>query len=187
MIKANLVPKLFVTLTLLISPSIASAQSIALSIGSGSATAGGTVALPINLTSTGGAPQTTGLNGPFNYSSDITGVTVVAGLSTASAGKSLSCSGNNCLIVGFNTSVIADGPVAIATFQIAPNPSSSAIPIQLTNVVASTAGGVSIPSNGTSGSISLPSVSLPSVSLSSLHCSRIRISTPLGLPSAPSP
>jgi hypothetical protein len=174
---ANLVHKLFITLTLLVSPSIALAQSITLSIGSGSATAGGTVAVPIDLTSTGGA-QTAGFQWAFNVSSDIIGVTVVAGSSTSNAGKSLSCSGNNCLIVGFNSTVIADGTVAIATFQIAPNPSSSAIRIQLTNVVASSASGVSIPSSGGAGSISLPSVSLPSVSLSSLNCSSQNINSP---------
>ena len=168
----NLVRKLFITLTLLVSPWIAFAQSITLSIGSGSATAGGTVAVPINLTSTGGA-QTSGFEWSFNFSPDITGVTVVAGSSTSSAGKSLSCSGNNCLIVGFNATVIADGPVAVATVQIAPHPSSTAIPIQLTSVVASTAGGVSVPSSGGSGSISLPSPSL-----SSLNCTSPTIDAP---------
>lgn len=168
----NLVRKLFITLTLLVSPSIAFAQSITLSIGSGSATAGGTVAVPINLTSTGGA-QTAGFEWSVNYSSDITGVTVVAGSSTTNAGKSLSCSGNNCIIIGFNATVIADGPVAVATFQIAPNPSNTAIPIQLTSVVASTAGGVSIPSSGGTGSISRSSVSL-----SSLNCTSLTIAAP---------
>ncbi len=129
--------------------------------------------LPINLTSAGGA-QTAGLQWTFSFSSGITGVSVTAGTSTNAAVKSLSCSGNNCLIVGFNSNAIADGQVAVATFQISPQPSSNPISIQLTNVVASTAAGNSIPSGGGSGTISLPL----SVALSSLNCTSLTINTP---------
>jgi len=152
---------------------IALGQSVVVSIGSGSATPGGTVTVPITLTSSGGA-QTTGLQWTFSYSSDITGVTVVAGASTTNAGKSLSCSGNNCLAAGINSTLIADGTVATATFQIAANPSTNPISIQLTNVVATTAGGTSIPSSGASGSIVLP----VAITLSSLTCTSSTINTP---------
>ena len=148
-------------------------QSVTLSLGSSTGTVGGTVSLPINLASAGGA-QTSGLQWTFTYSSDITGVTVAPGSSTTAAGKNLSCSANNCLIVGFNSTVIADGPVATATFQISGTPSSNPITIQLTSVVASTAGGTSIPSSGTSGSITLP----VSISFSALNCSPLTINTP---------
>jgi hypothetical protein len=146
---------------------------VVLSVGSGSGTAGSTVTLPITLASSGGA-QTAGLQWTFNYSSDITGVTVVAGTSTTNAGKSLSCSGNNCLVAGINSTVIADGTVASATFQIAANPSNNPISIQITGVIATTAGGTSITSNGASGTISLP----VSISLSSLNCTGSTINTP---------
>ena len=43
---------------------------------------------------------------------------------------------------------MADGTVATATFQIASSPSSNPIPIQLTSVVATTAGATSIPASG---------------------------------------
>ena len=162
------------TVILLGLQTIALGQNVALSIGSGSGAAGGTVTVPITVASTGGA-QTTGLQWTFTYSSDITGVTVVAGASTNNAGKSLSCSGNNCLVAGFNSTVIADGTVASATFQIAANPSSNPILIQLTTVVATTAGATSIPSSGGSGAISLPS---GTVALSSLNCSSSTINTP---------
>ena len=168
----NLKRNVFITLTLLVSSSLAFAQGITLSIGSGTAAAGGSVSVPINLTSTGGA-QTSGFEWSFSFSSDITGVTVVAGSSTTNAGKILSCSGTKCLIVGFNATVIGDGPIAVATFQIAANPSSTAIPIQLTSVVASTADGASIPSSGVSGSISFPSGPL-----SSLNCISPNIDAP---------
>ncbi len=162
------------TLVLLGLRTIASGQNVVLSVVPGSGTAGGTVTVPITLASTGGA-QTTGLQWAFNYSSDITGVTVVAGASTTNAGKSVSCSGNNCLVAGFNSTVIADGTVASATFQIAANPSSNPIQIQLTGVVATTAGGASIPSAGGSGTIMLP---VAAVGLSSLTCISSTINTP---------
>ena len=152
---------------------IALGQNVVLSIGSGSATPGGTVTVPITLTSSGGA-QTTGLQWTFSYSSDIMSVAVVAGASTTNAGKALSCSGNNCLAAGINSTVIADGTVATATFQIAANPSTNPIPIQLTNVVATTADGNSIPSGGATGGISLPVM----IALSSLTCTSFTISAP---------
>ncbi len=161
------------TIVLLGLHSVAFGQSITLSLGSTTGTAGGTVVLPISLTSAGGA-QTSALEWTFSYSSDITSVTVAAGTSTTAAGKSLSCSGNNCLIMGFNSAVIADGPVATATFQISGQPSSNPITIQLTGVVASTAGGISIPSSGSSGAITLP----VSVSLRNLNCTSLTINTP---------
>ena len=165
------------TFVLLGLQSIALAQSVTLSLGSTTGTAGGTVVLPINLTSAGGA-QTSGLQWTFSFTSDITGVTVAAGTSTTAAGKSISCSGNNCLIVGFNSNVIADGQVAVATFQISGQPSSNPISIQLTSVVASTAGGTSIPSSGSTGTITLP----VSVSLSTLNCTSLTINTPGSTP-----
>src|SRR5665213_1727986 len=142
-------------------------------MGSTTGTAGGTVVLPINLTSAGGA-QTASFQWTFNFTSDITGVTVVAGTSTNAASKSLSCSGNNCLIAGFNGNVIADGQVAVATFQLSGQPSSNPITIQLTSVVASTASGTSISSSGSPGSITLP----VSVAFSTLNCSPLTINTP---------
>jgi uncharacterized protein (TIGR03437 family) len=139
-------------------------QSVTLSVGSGSGTAGTTVSLPINLSSSGGA-QTAGLQWSFVYSSDITSVTVAAGPSATNAGKSVTCSGSTCLILGFNNTAMADGTVATATFQIASSPSTTSIPIQITGVVASTATGSSILASGGTGTISLP-VPPPSVSVS---------------------
>ena len=131
------------------------------------------MSVPITVASSGGA-QTTGLQWTFSYSSDITGVTVAAGSATTSAGKSLSCSGSNCLIVGFNSTVIPDGTVGVATFQIAAAPTSNPIAIQLTSVVASSASGTSIPSSGGSGAISLP----VAIALGSLNCTSSTINTP---------
>jgi len=168
------VSKLLISLALLIFQAIAFAQSITLSIGSGSGTAGGTVTLPINLTSTGGV-QTAGLQWSFKYSSDITGVAVAAGPSTTNGAKSLTCFGITCLIIGVNSPTIADGTVALATFQIAANPSSNPISVQLTSVVAATAGGAPITSSGGTGTTSLPGAT---TALSSLNCISSTINTP---------
>lgn len=143
-------------------------QSVTLSIGSGSATAGATVSLPIDLSSSGGALPA-GLQWSFVYPSDITSVTVVAGPAAINAGKSITCSANTCLLLGFNNTAIADGTVATATFQIASSPSTTSIPVQISGVVASSAAGDSIPASGGSGTISLPPAPLGvSVSLSPL-------------------
>ena len=138
------------------------AQNAKLSIGSGSATAGATVSFPINLTSSGGA-QIVGIQWNFSFSADITGVTVFAGPSATNAQKSVSCSGTRCLVFGFNNNVVADGTIAIATFQIATFPSNTTIPFSLTNTVISAASGAAIPSSGGSGNISIaaPATSLP--------------------------
>src|ERR1700681_3659733 len=138
------------------------AQSAVLSTGAGSGTAGATVSIPINLTSSGAA-QIVGIQWTFSFSSDITGVTVFAGPSAANAQKSVSCSGTRCLVFGFNNNVVADGTIAIAPFQVATFPSNTTIPFTLTNVVASAASGAAIPTSGGSGNISLfaPATSLP--------------------------
>ncbi len=144
-------------------------QSVALSIGSSSGTAGTTVSLPINLASSGAA-QTAGLQWSFVFSSDITNVTVAAGPSATNAGKSVTCSTNSCLILGLNNTAMADGTVATATFQVASNPSTTSIPVQITGVVASTAAGISIPASGGTGTISLPGPPpIVSISLSPLN------------------
>ena len=111
-------------------------QSVTLSLGSGTGTPGGTASVTLNLATSGGASPAA-LEFTFNYSSDITGVSVVAGSSATSAGKSVSCSGTTCLVWGMGSTAISAGPVAVATFQIAANPSTTTIPVQVNNVVIS--------------------------------------------------
>ncbi len=149
-------------------------QSVTLSVGSNTGKPGGTVSVPIVLTSTGGA-QTAGIQWNFGFTSDIAGVNVTAGPSATNAGKSVSCAGNICIIFGVNGNVLADGIVATATFQIASKPSTTAIPVQLASVAASTALGAAIPTTGGSGIIS-PSV--PAASLSGLSCATTTLTTP---------
>jgi len=129
---------------------IAAGQSVTLSLGVGQKTGDGSVAIPINLVSVGGA-QTAAVQWSLSYSSDLTGVAFAVGTATANAGKSLVCNGNTCLIYGLNSTSITDGVVATATFQISSRPSSPAVPIQIADVVAASPAGDSIPALGVSG------------------------------------
>ncbi len=160
-------------LALLVSQS-AFAQSAVLSAGSGSGTAGATVSIPINLTSAGAA-QIVGIQWTFSFSSDVTGVTVYAGPSATNARKSVTCSGTRCLVFGFNNNLVADGTIAIATFQLATFPSNNTIPVTLSNIVVSAASGAAITASGGSGNISLiaPAISpgIPPITLgASANC-----------------
>ena len=136
--------------------------SVVLSLASGSGSAGGSVVLNINQTSSGGA-QPAALQWSFSYSSDVTSVTVSAGSSAANAQKTVTCVTNTCLIEAVNTNVIADGTVAVATFQLASKPSSSTIPILVNSVAVSSAAGVSVPASGTGGAITVTASTPPSV------------------------
>jgi PilZ domain-containing protein len=140
--------------SLLLLPPIVSGKAVSLSLGSGYAKAGWTVDLPVTLA---GGAQPAALQWSFNYSKDITSVTVVAGGSSKAAGKTITCSGNTCLVFGVNTATLADGVVAVATFQIAPKPSSATIEIVVNGAVAAEANGSPIPATGGTGKITLPS------------------------------
>ena len=150
---------------------IALGQTVSLTIGSASGVPGGTVDLPVIL-SGGAAPA--GLQWNFSYSSDITLVSVAAGGSTTAGGKTLNCSGNTCLAFGFNTTTFGDGIVAVATFQIAANPSTTSIGVIVNGVVASTVAGTPIPASGGAGVITLPAA----VGLSAVGCTTTTLNTP---------
>ena len=151
------------------------AQSVTLSVGSGSGSPGTTVSIPVTLANSGGALPT-GLQWTFNYPSGITGVTVVEGVAATNASKLLSCSGNACLVFGVNTTPISNGVVATATFQLSAS-ASGTIPISLTGVVAAAADSSSIPASGVAGSI-VVSAPPPTTSLSTVGCTAGSISTP---------
>jgi uncharacterized protein (TIGR03790 family) len=131
--------------------------SDALSLSSGTGSAGGTVILNLNLTSSAGS-QPGAIGWTFGYSSDITSVTVVSGSSSSGAQKSVACNGKACVIYGLNTNAIPDGTVAVATFHIAANPSTTTIPIQVTAAVLSSAGGAAIPATTGGGTVTVSSV-----------------------------
>jgi hypothetical protein len=133
-------------------------QSVTLSIGSSSAQNGGSVALPLTLVSPSKS-KTAGLEWTFKYSSGISKVTVIPESATR-AGNSISCFANKCLIFGSTKNSVLDGTVAIATFQIAPNPSKEEIRVQIVDVIAASGSGTAIPARGGVGTISLRKHSL---------------------------
>jgi hypothetical protein len=134
-------------------------QSVTLTTGSGSGAPGATVNIGISVASSGGA-QPAGLQWTLSYSSaDISNITVTADSAATSAGKSVSCSSSSgstiCVIFGLNTTTIANGSVAVASFQIAPASQAASIPIQISGVVAATSGGGSITASGAGGTITV--------------------------------
>jgi hypothetical protein len=127
-------------------------QNVSVLLASGSGTPGGTVVLPIYITSTEGA-QAASIQWSLIYSTDITGVTLSLG-SSATVTKSLYCHGNLCVVFGLNREIISDGIIAIVTVRIASKPSTQSIPIQIAGVVVATPAGQSIPARSVSGTVS---------------------------------
>src|SRR5437879_10199670 len=82
--------------------------------------------------------------------------TSVTGVQTCalpiSASKSISCSSKPgstiCVAWGVNAQVISNGTLATAAFQLASSTVNTSEAVQVTNVMASTAGGTGIPSSG---------------------------------------
>jgi hypothetical protein len=140
--------------SLLLLPTIVLGKTVSLALGSGWAKPGWTVELPLALS---GGAQPAALQWSFSYSKDITSVTVAAGSSIKAAGKTMTCSGNTCLVFGVTNATLPDGVVAVATFQIAAKPSSATIEIVVNGAVAAEANGSPIPASGGTGKITLPS------------------------------
>ncbi len=150
------------------------AQSVALSVGSGSASAGSTTSLAINIASANGA-QVSAVQWSFSYSTDIASLSVTPASSATGAQKSITCTGNTCIVYGMNNQAIADGPLAIVTATLASSPSGPAIPVQISLVTAASPSGVSIPATASSGAISvLDSTAV----LNGVACAAITVSTP---------
>ena len=131
--------------------------NVSYSIGSGAAAPGSTVVLDISIA---GGDLPAGLQWTLDYSTaDISRVTVTAGPSATAAGKSVFCSNVSgdmtCLVIGTNTTGIADGVVAQATVQVAAGTTHVTTSLQLTGTVSTDANGNSIPSSGSSGVLTI--------------------------------
>ncbi len=144
------------------------AQQATVSLASGSAVAGGSVNLNISLSTSGGALPA-GAEWTMTYPASVTSVSVVAGTSTNAAGKLLSCSSSagstQCIVFGLNSTVIADGILATATFNIASGALTGSAAIPVTGVVVSTGVGTGITASGVAGSIAISGVT-PTFSIS---------------------
>src|SRR5579871_4624330 len=112
------------------------AQQGALSISSSSTTPGSSAVLTVSTSANGGV-QPAVLRWTMQYPPDVTGLDITAGPAANDAGKTVTCSyavsSATCLAWGDNATVIQDGSVAIATFQISAASKNSVIAV--TNIV----------------------------------------------------
>ena len=93
-----------------------------LTLASGTATAGSTVALNLSLSSPAGS-EPAALQWVLTYpSASIASISVAPGTSTTTAGKSISCAGGpaayTCIAFGINSNTISDGVVAVVTITL---------------------------------------------------------------------
>lgn len=156
----------------------AAAQQVSLSLGSATAAAGGSVALNVSLAESGGS-QPTSLEWSVTFpSTDISAINVVSAPALSGESKVVQCNAVTgvaiCIASGLNDTAMAPGTIATVTFQIAPAPIHSSIPLGLSGVVAAAADGSGIAASGNGGTISLTSA----VALNGLSCSSSNIATP---------
>src|SRR5712691_4341423 len=154
------------------------AQQVAISLSSGSSAPGGSAALNISLTTSGGA-QPASVQWTMSYlSSDIANVSVTLGPAIVS--KTVSCSSTGgstmCVAFGMNNTIIGNGILATGTFSIASGALDASAQVQVTAVMASDANGNAIPVSGSGGTISISQPILPTVS--SLSCTPTSVSAP---------
>ena len=170
----------YIILLLVIQTSAAICQNVALSMGSGSASPGGTVVLGLSMAASGGALPSA-LQFTANYSAtDVTAASAAAGASAVAAAKSLQCQPRagsiTCVLFGLNTTTIGNGIVANLTFTIASNTAASATSISLTGTSASNGAGTAIPATSSNGVISI--AQQQPVVLSALACAPGTVNAP---------
>lgn len=139
---------------------IVNAQAV-ISLGSGTASKGGSVALSLSL-ATSSASQSGALEWTLSYSAaDVTSVNLTAGSALTAAGKTLSCSSGSgyatCVAYGVNQNAISNGTIASATLNVSSSAPDSSISVALNPVVISNPAGSTISASGSGGSISLTS------------------------------
>src|SRR5579864_3300856 len=135
--------------------------SISLSSGSGSP--GANVTMSITLSSNGGT-QPSGVQWDLVYSSgDLApaGTTFfTTGAAALAAGKQATCNliapgAVRCVVVGLNSTVIADGVLATVTFQISSGTTHSSSPISFSSLVGTDPSSNSITMTGTGATLTI--------------------------------
>ena len=159
----------------------ANAQQVAISLGSGISVPGGTLAMDVSLTTSGGA-QPAVFQWTMSYSAaDIASVSVTDGPTATAAGKSILCSSTPgstvCVAYGVNQNIISDGVAATATFSIASGALDTSAPVQVTGVSASAPAATGISALGTGATISISQTSQPPVA-SGLSCIPASVTAP---------
>ena len=157
--------------------SIAAFGQVALSLSSASAVAGGSVSVDLSMSAAAGQPA--GLEWTYSYSpADFSSVSAVAGPAATAAGKSISCSAGSglytCLLFGLNSTTMAGGVVATATFTVSPMTVTTTSVIQITNGSGVTASDNPLSVTATGGQVT---ISQP-YSVTSLACAPATVITP---------
>ena len=168
---------------------VASGQTATLSLSSTSGATGSTVSMPLAFASNGA--QAAGIQWAFSYAAaDFSNVSVAAGPSASTAGKTVTCNSPSsgqyiCLISGLNANTIPDGTIATANFTVSGTTSSTSSAIQVLNtsatsgsgsVIASAASGATITINNTQSSTSLAGLSCNPSSLTAPGSSQCTVS-----------
>src|SRR6266571_7584120 len=138
-----------------------------LSLASGTAVQGSSVSLNLSLSaSTASALEWT----LFYPAANVTSVSVAAGPALP-AGKTIQCGTGTgatvCLASGMNSTMIANGVVAVVTVTLAPT-SSASVPISVGSTIGSLANGSAVAVSGTGGTITVqgspsPDTTAPSI------------------------
>ena len=145
-----------------------------LSLASGTAVAGGTVALGLTFNDPGSTNQVAGLQWTFQYpAANITAITVSPAAGLTAASKTITCAAKagmyTCVATGPNDNVIANGLVVTAQFTLAAKAVSTNI--ALSNALAASAPANSVSVAAAGGTISV----LPT--LASLTCNPAALSS----------
>ena len=142
-----------VVFTLLLAPAAASmAQTVTLSVSSANAAPGSTVSLNLSLSSSGTQPAA--LQWTLIPPTGVQSVTSTIGAAASSAGKSISCANNICVVSAINTTPISDGVVAVLSITLSATASGS-VPIQISGAVAASATGAYLPVTVSGGTITV--------------------------------
>src|SRR5579872_4992568 len=140
-------------------------QSVTMSLTSTSGVPGSTVPLNLQINAPAGSSPSAvewTINAPVP---DVQSITAAAGPVATAASKSISCSGNTCVISGLNNMPIANGTVATLNVQLSATASGN-LAIQLSNVSAASVSAGGIPLTLTNGVIS---VLTPALGISKTH------------------
>lgn len=150
--------------------------AVTYTLSSGTADSTGEALLGLSITTS--RVQPSGLQFDLKYTTaDISNLTVTAGPSTVTAGKSLTCApvvaGTlRCIISGTNFTTIGPGVVATVDTQVSPTTTAQTTTITLAGLITSSIFGASLTSiSGGNGTISIPTI------LAGLTCDKSELET----------
>jgi uncharacterized protein (TIGR03437 family) len=142
---------------------LATAQQVALSLGSMGSIHGKSISMSLSVATSGGA-QPTALQWTMAYpASAISSVSVAPGAAATAASKNVTCSSGSgktmCIAYGVGDGAIGSGVLATATLNLAPGTAVASAPIQVASVAAIDGTDLTIPASGIGRLIAIRGVS----------------------------